>query len=135
MTALDTSVCVPALLTWHEHHDACREATVDARLPTHVVVESYSVMTRLPAPHRIDSTTAHRLLDRWTDDALLTAPATLQRNLLSLVAGAGLDGGAVYDALVGLTAAEHDELLLTRDRRAMRTYDRLGVAYQLVESR
>jgi toxin FitB len=135
VTALDTSVCVPALLAWHEHHDACRAATAGARAPAHVVVESYSVMTRLPAPHRVDSTTAERLLSRWTGVALLVAPAALQRRLVSIVASAGLEGGAVYDALVGLTAAEHDEVLLTRDRRAVRTYDRLGVAYQLVDGR
>lgn len=134
MTALDTSVCVPALLAWHEHHEACREVAAGASLPAHVVVESYSVMTRLPAPHRVDSTTAEHLLRRWEGNAVLVAPAALHRGLVQLVAHAGLEGGAVYDALVGLTAAEHDEVLLTRDRRAVQTYERLGLAYQLVGS-
>jgi predicted nucleic acid-binding protein len=35
-------------------------------------------------------------------------------------------GGAVYDALVALAAAEHGADLATRDARAKDTYDRVG---------
>jgi hypothetical protein len=42
-------------------------------------------------------------------------------------------GGAVYNGLVGVTAAaHHGHRLLTRDRRAHTTYDVLGVASVLV---
>jgi predicted nucleic acid-binding protein len=41
-------------------------------------------------------------------------------------------GGAVYDALVGLTAAEAGATLLTRDKRAARAYERLAVVYELM---
>jgi predicted nucleic acid-binding protein len=44
----------------------------------------------------------------------------------------GISGGATYDALVALTAAEHELELVTRDRRAEVTYRRLGVRYRLV---
>jgi len=36
-------------------------------------------------------------------------------------------GGAVYDALVGATAAHHGYRLLSCDRRAEAIYERLGV--------
>lgn len=39
---------------------------------------------------------------------------------------AGIAGGAVYDALVGLCASAHDVLLATRDARALGTYDAVG---------
>ena len=50
----DTSVLVPALLSWHPAHEECRAAVVEvAVLPSHVFLETYSVLTRLPAPHRV----------------------------------------------------------------------------------
>jgi predicted nucleic acid-binding protein len=42
-------------------------------------------------------------------------------------------GGAVFDALVGAAAASTDRILLTRDRRARRTYDILGINYRFIE--
>jgi toxin FitB len=41
-------------------------------------------------------------------------------------------GGAVYDALVGLTAREHGLKLMTRDVRALGTYALLGVDTQVI---
>lgn len=42
-------------------------------------------------------------------------------------------GGAVYDALVGRADAADGRVLLTRDRRAVRTYRLLEVAHQMVD--
>jgi predicted nucleic acid-binding protein len=39
----------------------------------------------------------------------------------------GIAGGAVYDALVALAAAEHGTDLATRDARARSTYEMVGV--------
>ncbi|MBK9180934.1 MAG: hypothetical protein IPM45_15460 [Acidimicrobiales bacterium] len=63
---------------------------------------------------------------------MLAASASLQRSLVRRLAAPGVEGGAVYDGLVGLTAAQHGETLLTRDRRAIRTYELLGVRYEVV---
>lgn len=134
MTALDTSVCVPALIGWHEHHEACRSAAAGARAPAHVLIESFSVLTRLPSPHRLDGDVARRLLaGRFAAGDILTASASLQRSVLQQLADLGVEGGAVYDGLVALTARQHAETLLTRDRRAVRTYDLLQVEYELIE--
>ena len=43
-------------------------------------------------------------------------------------AALGIAGGAVYDALVAATAAEHEITLATRDRRAAETYRALEMA-------
>lgn len=133
MTALDTSVAVPSLVGWHEHHEACRRAARGALLPAHALVETFSVLTRLPAPHRLQSDVARSLLTaRFGGARLLAAPAALQRSIVELAAASGISGGAIYDALVGLTARHHGEILLTRDRRAAVTYDRLSVKFTYV---
>ncbi|MEO8968055.1 MAG: hypothetical protein ABI355_10595 [Solirubrobacteraceae bacterium] len=45
---------------------------------------------------------------------------------------AGVAGGAVYDALVGAAAREHDLPLVTRDQRAAETYRALAVRFELL---
>jgi predicted nucleic acid-binding protein len=133
VTALDTSVSIPALLSWHEHHDRCASMAQGARIPAHALVETYSVLTRLPTPHRLDGPTAARLLGaRFQEDDVLVPRPLLVRTLPATLAGAAIEGGASYDALVGLTARMHGSTLLTRDERAARTYDALDIAYELV---
>jgi predicted nucleic acid-binding protein len=44
----------------------------------------------------------------------------------------GITGGSVYDALVGEAALSNGLRLMTRDLRARRTYDFLGVDFELV---
>ncbi len=128
----DTSVLVPGLLAWHPAHDAVRSelAAVDG-LPAHVVVEAYSVLTRLPAPHRIRPADAAAVLAALTWPIYtLTGPRL--RQLVSQLAEHDIRGGAAYDALVGATARQHGALLLTRDRRARVSYDAVGVRYRLL---
>ena len=128
----DTSVLVPALLGWHPDHEASRSAlrSVTA-LPAHVLVECYSVLTRLPAPHRVAPPDAGAVLGALRVKPV-SLPAARQASLVPELARLGIRGGAVYDALVARTAAHHDLELVTRDRRARATYDRLGVRYELV---
>jgi predicted nucleic acid-binding protein len=133
MTAVDTSVAVAALTAWHAAHRSARTAAADASIPAHARLETYSVLTRLPPPHRLSADVAAQLLARWFPDADVIVPsARLSRALVDRCRGVGVDGGAVYDALVGLTAAESKQTLLTRDARAAETYDRLGVDYELM---
>ena len=66
--AVDTSVVVAALLSWHEGHEAARKAlerclTAERLvLPAPTLLEAYAVMTRLPSPHRLSPTDAAALL-------------------------------------------------------------------------
>ncbi|MEX1007853.1 MAG: PIN domain-containing protein [Acidimicrobiia bacterium] len=134
MTAVDTSVVVPALATWHEAHEPSRHAASGASIPAHALLESYAVLTRLPAPHRLDSSTASELLGRWFPPSrILELDRAQTGSLLARLAAAGVDGGSAYDGIIALTTAAHDETLLTRDARASATYERLGVPYRLVD--
>lgn len=129
MTA-DTSVIVAALASWHEHHDAAAQSLADVRsVPAHALTETYSVLTRLPGGLAVDATIAAELLRERFPGPLLRLSGAAQRRLTDTLAAAGVFGGSSYDGLIGLEAASADLPLLTLDQRAVRTYQRLGVAY------
>lgn len=131
-TTCDTSVLVAALANWHEAHAAVRPLVrgIDC-IPAHVLVETYSVLTRLPGSERVASTMAAAALEAlaWTP---ITLPPESHLDTVRALAAAGISGGAAYDGIIAATAAHHGLTLLTRDARARRTYDALGVAHRLV---
>jgi predicted nucleic acid-binding protein len=131
--AVDSSVLVAALLAHHPLHGAALDAVNDRvdSLPAHVLLESYSVLTRLPAEHRLEG---RRVAEAFMqlDLTPLVLPARQQVRALAALAAAGIEGGAVYDGLVAATAQHHDRELLTMDRRARSTYQKVGVAYTLM---
>ena len=133
MIAIDTSVVVAGFASWHEGHaSAAGVLARKPRLPAHVLIECYSVLTRLPAPHRAGAAVIESFLAERFPQALLTLPAQALRALLRTAAAAGITGGAIYDALIGATAKHAGAILLTRDRRALPTYDAIGVRYDLI---
>jgi predicted nucleic acid-binding protein len=133
LIAVDTSVVVAAFASWHEGNRAAAAILLKKpRIPAHVLVETYSVLTRLPPPHRAPSPIVVDFLSTSFPQAPLTLPAAAWRSLLDQVSGAGISGGAVYDALIGATARHAKATLLTRDRRATAVYEKLGVLYELI---
>ena len=135
MIALDTSVVVALLATWHEGHRVVAAALrdeADIRLPEHVALEAYSVLTRLPPPHRLSPAPVLDFLDRRFRSEWLRLDADGHRELLRGASDLGLTGGAIYDALVGATALSAGARLLSRDRRAAPVYRALGVEHELL---
>jgi hypothetical protein len=96
------------------------------------VLESYSVLTRLPGGLAVAPATASDVLRQRFPADPLTLRAEGRRQLVATLAAAGVLGGASYDGLVALEAATHEQPLLTLDRRAQETYQRLGVAIRLI---
>jgi predicted nucleic acid-binding protein len=90
------------------------------------VPETYSVLTRLPGDLRVAPADAARLLTERFAAPLLLGPQVAGR-LPDVLSKLGIAGGAVYDALVALAAAEHGADLATRDARAKATYETVGV--------
>ncbi|MBV9721311.1 MAG: type II toxin-antitoxin system VapC family toxin [Mycobacterium sp.] len=132
MIAPDTSVLVAGFATWHEGHEpAVRALNRGVQLIAHTVVETYSVLTRLPPPHRAAPLAVHDYLVALTSSDYLVLNARGHRGLLHHLAEYAVSGGATYDALVGLTAKTAGAMLLTRDLRAVRTYERLHVEFEL----
>lgn len=135
MNAVDSSVVVAACASWHESHDLARTA-VDRRprLVSHCALEAFSVLTRLPRPHRVPPELVVAFLEDRFPDAPLTLDSTRLHRLVRAVHEQGITGGAVYDGLVAMSAAAHGATLLTLDRRAVPTYRRCGARHRLLES-
>lgn len=133
---VDTSAAIAMIVAEHEGHAETMAAARGARLGLagHAWFETYSVMTRLPPGVRRPPSVVHAVLAH-------DFPATRfpdARSLLDLRARLpelGISGGAVYDALVGEAARSHGLPLLTRDRRALPVYERLGVEVRMVGGR
>jgi predicted nucleic acid-binding protein len=131
--APDTSVAVAALLADHPAHDAAGEALAACGTTiAHVAAETYSVLTRLPPPHRAEAATAAEALAKRLPNAHVTLDADDHADAPKRLAAAGIGGGATYDGLIALTAIEHGLELVSRDRRATRTYRALGARFQLI---
>jgi predicted nucleic acid-binding protein len=132
-SAADTSVVLPALLSDHEAHQAAAEA-LDACTATiaHVALEAYSVITRLPPPHRAQATVAAAVLEARLPQTFLTLGAAAHAAVVGDLAAAGVSGGSAYDGLIALIALKHDIELVSRDGRAARTYRAIGVRFQLL---
>ncbi|MCA1692805.1 MAG: type II toxin-antitoxin system VapC family toxin [Acidimicrobiales bacterium] len=133
---VDTSVAVAVVLADHEHHAATNAALGDRLLGLagHAAFETFSVLTRLPAPsRRTPEVIARVMAANFPESRYLSTGAA--RALLDGLAEAEIAGGSVYDALVGATAAEHAIVLATRDRRALDTYRALGVEVEVLPDR
>lgn len=128
MRVVDTSVVVAGFATWHERHESARRVLDGSpRLVEHCALESYSVLTRLPAPHRAPSDVARDFLAARFRRPFLRMSAASHRRFVLGLSDHGIAGGAVYDALIAATAAEAGAELATCDRRAQATYEKYGV--------
>lgn len=133
MKAADTSLVVAAFASWHESHEAARRALDGGlRLIEHCALETYSVLTRLPAPHRAPGAVVRDFLEaRFPGPFLRLTPSDYKSFILKLP-DQGVAGGAAYDALVAATAAGVGAELVTCDRRALPVYERYGVRTRFV---
>lgn len=130
---VDTSVAVALTVADHEHHESAFERLEGKRLGLagHAAFETFSVLTRLPAPARRTPATVARLLtESFPHSRFLSADGS--RSLCERLDSMGIAGGSVYDALVGAAAAEHGLTLVTRDRRALETYRALEVEVEFL---
>ncbi|HEY3728206.1 MAG TPA: type II toxin-antitoxin system VapC family toxin [Solirubrobacteraceae bacterium] len=130
---VDTSVAVAITVADHEHHEATAQALGDRQLGLagHAAFETFSVLTRLPAPaRRTPSTVARLLAASFPHSRFLSADAAAA--LFAELHALGIAGGAVYDALVGASAREHGLTLATRDHRALEIYRAVDVRVELV---
>ncbi len=126
---LDTSVAVVLLLQTHKEHAAVVRwwNGRDIALCGHALVETYSVLTRLPGDVRVAPADAARLIgERFSSPPAVLSDPGCPGTSPKMLSRLGIAGGAVYDALVGLTAAEHGVELATRDLRAKATYEMVG---------
>ena len=132
-TAVDTSVAVPLLVQTHQAHPVVSRwwGGRPLALSGHALAETYSVLTRLPGDLRLAPADAAQLLGQRFSAPFLLGNVTAA-HLPEALSRLAISGGAAYDALVALAAAEHGADLATRDARARTTYDRVGVRVVVV---
>jgi predicted nucleic acid-binding protein len=125
----DSSCLIPALSTWHVNHERAHRE-IERRLiegqtlvlAAPVLVEVYSVLTRLPPPQRRSPRSVWSSLERTyltaqADVVALDADAYLR--LLQVASDRGIAGGSIYDAVIMACAqaAEVDTLLTFNERQ------------------
>lgn len=124
---------IAGLSAWHEQHEQAAAALeAVTALPAHVVIEAYSVLTRLPSGLAVAPRLAATVLARRFDQPPLELDDAQRGDVLQTLAAAGIFGGASYDGLVALEANAHGRALLTLDQRAQSSYQRLGVAFSVI---
>ncbi len=124
---------VAAFASWHENHEAARRALDSGlRLIEHCALETYSVLTRLPPPHRTSGAVVRDFLETRFPQPLLRLSAQAYKDFILGLPDHGVTGGASYDALVAATAAHCSAELVTCDRRALPVYERYGIRTQLL---
>lgn len=129
----DTSVAIAAVSGSHEAHRQVTAwvGTRTLRLAAHAALETYSVLTRLPGDARLEPADAALLIrDRF--GASIPFPPSAAENFVDELGRLAVAGGAVYDAVIGATCRACKGTLVTRDRRAVATYEALSVRYELV---
>jgi len=108
-TAVDASLLVAALLTWHESHATAFASLsgllaggTEIVLPAPALVEAYAIMTRLPATHRLSPADAFAVLDGSLHGGcrLVDLPAARSWSVLEALAERGEMGDAAADAVI-----------------------------------
>lgn len=97
------------------------------RLIEHCALETYSVLTRLPPPHRCSAAVARDFLKLRFALPYLRLDAGAFRQFVLALPDHKIVGGAAYDALVAATAAANSAELVTCDKRAAGLYESYGV--------
>jgi|SRR5207302_436013 len=136
MTAADSSVLIAGLLSWHKFHDRAFHALtklISARLlliPLPALIESYSVLTRLPSPHRLHPEIAYQLLHAsFGESRVIGLSPGRAWTFLGEYVAAGISGGRVYDAVIASAAiaARAGELLTLNPRDFEAFSDRIAI--------
>lgn len=132
MKHVDSSILVAGFASWHEFHKVA-QATLDdeTRVSAHALLETYSVLTRLPPPHRVDPSVAFDFLKQWFHECK-QLDAEGHMDFFAQLPRRRIAGGSVYDALIAWTAVAQNATLVTCDRRALDTYEKCDASIELV---
>ena len=108
----DTSVLIAAVSSWHEFHPRTH-AEIELRerndeqlvIAAHSLAETYAVLTRLPAPHRLRAADAVALIERnWSDTPTVHLTGPEMWSALHEAERRTVTGGQMYDVLIAVAA-------------------------------
>ena len=140
----DSTCIVAALSAWHQDHEACATEIEQRlargeplRIAAPTLVESYSVLTRLPRPRRVSPIVALSLLR----DTLMQRGSVIAldqgsyTDLLDRAVTQGTAGGPIYDAVVAACARLAGvRTLLTLNERHFRPFAGDGLMIEVPHS-
>jgi predicted nucleic acid-binding protein len=122
----DSTVMIAAVSSWHEHH-AASVSEIDRRLSegeamviaAPALVETYAVLTRLPAQHRLAPDICLAVLQvSFGSYDVVALDASAYWPQLRAGPDRGVAGGRIYDALIFACAQSVDvDTLLTLNTR------------------
>lgn len=124
--ALDTSFILAALLGWHERHASALRVLQNVFerfqvvVPGPALIEAYSVMTRLPSPHRLGPSDARALLEEnFEQQASVVALTSIELwRFVRALPQAEIAGGRSYDAhILACADKAHASVLWTLNER------------------
>lgn len=135
LVTCDTSVLVPAIRPEYPYHAQCREQLARVNvLVAHTLLEAFRVITSVSSGAAVAPSTVAATLEALALPHV-QLPAEEYLPLVKRFAAADRFGGAIYDAQIAATAKHHGIKLLSRDARAARSYDVIGVDYELIDAR
>ena len=127
VVALDASVIISGLLSWHEQHETASAELVmllerpgQIILPIQSLVEAYAVMTRLPPPHRLSPKQALAVLEGSFRNRLTLVGLDGEEgwDLIRELDQQSIAGGTSYDGLIVACARKGGaQRILTFNRR------------------
>ena len=126
----DSSVIIPAIASWHEVHVHARQRVGKINIAIgHSLSETYSTLTRMPIrvrhlPELVIAYFERQFVHEIPLPPYLESIKELQR--------CGVAGGATYDGLISLAARNVGMKLLSLDRRAIPTYEAVGVEFEIL---
>ena len=136
-TALDTSVLVAGICSWHVRHAdaqpflaACLVADDPLIVPLPALIEAWAVLTRMPAPHRLSPQDAHALLDGTLRQrsAVVALEGSEGWSMLDDALRAGVAGGSSYDLHIAACARKGGATrLATFNERHFERFDLPGL--------
>ena len=137
VTAIDTNVVIASLLAWHEFHNRAKSALAGARgrgerliLPLPVMVQAFTIMTRLPPTHGLPPGQARDAMRAsFREAAEVVAPsADSGWRLLDDAIALRVQGGGLFDfQILECAAAAGATRLLTFDADDFRRFGPRGV--------
>ena len=137
---LDSNVLIALLCDWHEHHG--KTLTSYERwlgknavpvIPVQAILECYSVLTRLPAPHRLPPEATRLAIEETFSRTAVIAELRPEAawSAIDKLSRLGFGGGRVYDAAIAECVAKAGAtVLLTWNRKHFLTIAPAGLDVQ-----
>jgi predicted nucleic acid-binding protein len=136
--APDSACMVASLSIWHQHHERAA-AEIERRLKqgermavaAPALIETYSVLTRLPRPRRLSPSIALALIEDnfVARGTIIALDELVYRAVLRQAIADSISGGQIYDAVIAACARTANvSTLLTFNERHFRRYANQGLA-------